>query len=146
MNPTEMIRYLAVLALLLPEALIDIRKHEINVIIPGGFAILGVVLTIIVRDIPYISVTVGIVEGLLIILISYLTKEQIGHGDGIIIAATGTLLGWKSNLIMFFSACFMSAIVAVILMIIKKADKKSRIPFVPFLIPGFLISVLLAVI
>ena len=64
--------------------------------------------------------------------------------DGILLAACGLMLGGKDNLIMFFFACFSSAIVSALIMLIKKADKKTKIPFVPFMIPGFLIMVLLS--
>ena len=66
-------------------------------------------------------------------------------GDGILLASTGLMLGWKDNLIMFFFACLLSACVSVLILTLKKGDRETKIPFIPFMVPGFLISVLIAV-
>ena len=144
MDQIKNLRFVFVLIVLIIEAVTDFKKKEVNIIFPILLAAAAVVMLFFSKDISLINAIIGIAEGLLLILISVLTKGQIGMGDGILLAACGLMLGGRDNLIMFFFACLSSAVVSALIMIIKKADKKTKIPFVPFMIPGFLIMVFLS--
>ena len=144
MDPIKSVRFALVFIVLVIEALKDFRKKEVNIPILGILAIAAMVMIFLGKDISVSNAIIGLAEGLLLILVSVMTKGQIGIGDGILLAACGLMLGGKDNMVMFFFACLSSAIVSVLIMIIKKADKKTTIPFVPFMIPGFLIMVLLS--
>lgn len=144
MDQIKNIRFTFVLIVLVIEAVTDFKKKEVNIVFPVLLAAAATVMLFFTKDISLINSIIGIAEGVLLILISFLTKGEIGMGDGILLAACGLMLGGKDNLIMFFFACLSSAIVSALIMLIKKADKKTKIPFVPFMIPGFLIMVLLS--
>lgn len=144
MDQIKNIRFAFVLIVLVIEAVTDFKKKEVNIVFPVLLAAAATVMLFFTKDISLINSIIGIAEGVLLILISFLTKGEIGMGDGILLAACGLMLGGKDNLIMFFFACLSSAIVSALIMLIKKADKKTKIPFVPFMIPGFLIMVLLS--
>ena len=144
MDQIKNLRFVFVLTVLIIEAVTDFKKKEVNIIFPILLAAAAVVMLFFSKDISLINAIIGIAEGLLLILISVLTKGQIGMGDGILLAACGLMLGGRDNLIMFFFACLSSAVVSALIMIIKKEDKKTKIPFAPFMIPGFLIMVLLS--
>ena len=144
MEPIKSIRFAFVFIVLIIEAVTDFRKKEIN--IPASvilvFAAFG--MYFLGKDISATNAIIGFAEGLILILVSVVTKGQIGIGDGILLASCGLMLGGRDNMVMFFFACLSSAIVSALMMIIKKADKKTKIPFVPFMIPGFLVMVLLS--
>lgn len=144
MEPIKSIRFALVFIVLIIEAITDFRKKEIN--IPASvilvFAAVGMYFW--GKDISLTNAIIGFAEGLILILVSVATKGQIGIGDGILLAAFGLMLGGRDNMVMFFFACLSSAFVSALMMIIKKADKKTRIPFVPFMVPGFLTMVLLS--
>jgi leader peptidase (prepilin peptidase)/N-methyltransferase len=144
MDQIKNIRFTFVLIVLVIEAVTDFKKKEVNIVFPVLLAAAATLMLFFTKDISLINSIIGIAEGVLLILISFLTKGEIGMGDGILLAACGLMLGGKDNLIMFFFACLSSAIVSALIMLIKKADKKTKIPFVPFMIPGFLIMVLLS--
>ena len=144
MDPIKSVRFALVFIVLVIEALKDFRKKEVNIPVLGILVVAAMVMIFLGKDISVSNAIIGLAEGLLLILVSVMTKGQIGIGDGILLAACGLMLGGKDNMVMFFFACLSSAIVSVLIMIIKKADKKTTIPFVPFMIPGFLIMVLLS--
>ncbi|MBR6383250.1 MAG: prepilin peptidase [Lachnospiraceae bacterium] len=144
MDQIKNLRFAFVLIVLVIEAVTDFKKKEVNIIFPVLLAAAATVMFFFTKDISLINAIIGTGEGLLLILISLLTKGEIGMGDGILLAACGLMLGGRDNLIMFFFACLSSAVVSALIMLIKKADKKTKIPFVPFMIPGFLIMVLLS--
>ena len=144
MNPIKNFRFVFVLIVLIIEAVTDLKKQEINIPVSGIMAAAAIPIYFFAKDISVLNSIIGIAEGLLLILISVMTKGQIGMGDGILLAACGLMLGGKDNFIMFFFACLFSAVVSGLIMLVKKADKKTKIPFVPFMITGFLVMVLIS--
>ena len=144
-DPIRIIRFVIVMGLLSFEAVIDLKKREINIVLPIITGVFFAIFMFLSDDVSFLSSLIGLAEGVLLIALSFITDGQIGSGDGIILAATGLMLGWKDNLIMFFFSCLISAFVAIGLMGIKKADKKTKIPFIPFMVPGFFLSVFLMI-
>lgn len=80
----------------------------------------------------------GIAVGAIIVIISLATAGKIGMGDGLLICVTGLGLGFWSNLELFAAALFFAAIISIILLITRLADRKKSIPFVPFLLAGYI--------
>ena len=144
MDPIKNFRFIFVFIVLLIEAVTDFKKKEVNIVLPILLTAAALAMLILGKDISVLNTLIGIAEGVLLILISVMTKGQIGMGDGILLAACGFMLGGKDNFLMFFFACLCSAVVSGLIMIFKKADKKTKIPFVPFMIPGFLSMVFLS--
>ncbi len=64
-----------------------------------------------------------------------------GGGDIKFIAAAGALLGWQKVLLVIFLGATLGSIIGLALMIAKKKDRKSQIPFGPFLAIGILIAI-----
>ena len=64
----------------------------------------------------------GLAVGLGIIGLSVISKEQIGKGDGLVIAAVGIAFG---------------------VLLLKKGGRQTRLPFLPALFAGYLLCVVL---
>ncbi|MBC7960210.1 MAG: prepilin peptidase [Vallitaleaceae bacterium] len=75
------------------------------------------------------------------LLISKVTKEGIGCGDGYVLGLMSLFIGWKLAVGIFVLALFLSALFGILLIILKKAHKKSTLPFIPFLLVGTLLLV-----
>jgi len=142
MSLSDSIRIGCVAVLLFIEGVRDVNKKEVGLLIPAINAIAAVVMYFVFKDMSIGVLLMGLAEGMAIMVLSRLTGESVGFGDGVILCSTGMMLGWRYNLCMFFSACLICAVFGAILMMFKKADKKTRIPFVPFLIPGFILTVI----
>ncbi|MDF2513015.1 MAG: putative rane protein [Herbinix sp.] len=125
------------LGLLILSSIQDLLKKRIGlwIIILGG--------GIICAFIPfYHTITLfdrlgGVVVGGVVIVISLATGGKIGLGDGLLLCITGIGLGFWSNLELFALALLFAAILSIILMIFRLADRKKSIPFVPFLLLGY---------
>ena len=137
------IRLLAVGVFLLTEGIKDWRKKEIDLIFPALISVLAILFVFVFKDIGWIEILLGFVQGLVLIGVSFLTDGGIGEGDGIVFCVTGVMLGWKMNLMIIFISSFICALTSIILMILKKADKKTKIPFIPFTVPAYLVTVLI---
>jgi leader peptidase (prepilin peptidase)/N-methyltransferase len=62
---------------------------------------------------------------------------KIGIGDGVLLCATGLGLGFWSNLELFAIALLLAAVISIVLLTFRLADRKKSIPFVPFLLLGY---------
>lgn len=70
-----------------------------------------------------------------------LKKEAMGMGDVKLIAMIGAFVGWKLVLIAIFFASLLGSFVGLALIISKRADLQSKIPFGPYLCMGSILSI-----
>ena len=85
-----------------------------------------------------VSVLVGMIPGICLLLISYLTGLM-GYGDGIVMTALGGCLGIQKAVLVLSTALFLTAICSVVLLLIRKVRRGSQLPFLPFLTLGWLL-------
>lgn len=83
----------------------------------------------------------GLVPGGIMILLSYATRESIGIGDGLVLGALGLFCGIKKTVAVLGMALVLVAMLAVILLIMRKAGRKTELPFLPFLCAGYLLCI-----
>ncbi len=69
-------------------------------------------------------------------------KEVMGMGDVKLMGMVGALLGWKSALFAIFLGSLAGSVVGIFLVITKKSQWQSRIPFGPYLSLGSLATML----
>lgn len=116
----------------------DIQKREISMKIIGIFAAFAMLWCIFYMEKPLWQQAGGVVIGVLLLVLSKLTKEAIGKGDGYLMMVTGMLLGLWDNVRLLLGALLIVAVFAVMLLVLKKADKKKELPFVPFLLMSYI--------
>lgn len=75
--------------------------------------------------------------GCLFIGLSVLTKGDIGLGDGWILLALGTVLEMEEYLPMLCLGLLLAAFCAAVLLTVGKQKRNTEIPFVPFLLMGY---------
>lgn len=136
----ELIKMIVLGSFLLIEGIRDLKSRKVSVVSAGIYAIIGVVLQFPILKECWISLSGGIVLGLVIILIAKVTAEKIGYGDGIIITVSGIYLGFRENFILFSTGLFLSAMTSVVLLLCRKAGKKTELPFVSFLFVGYALT------
>lgn len=122
---------------LLYNSIYDWKYKKISLPITGIGLLIAMVILIFSSQYTWKNAVSGMSIGIFIIACSFLTKGQIGIGDGIISCFIGIGCGFFENLSILFCAFILTAIVSGILLIIKKVKKKTRIPFVPFLFIGY---------
>lgn len=80
----------------------------------------------------------GIAVGAAVVIISLATAGKIGMGDGLLLCVTGLGLGFWGNLELFAIALLLASVISIILLVFRLANRKKSIPFVPFLLTGYL--------
>ncbi|MBQ8315149.1 MAG: prepilin peptidase [Lachnospiraceae bacterium] len=79
----------------------------------------------------------GVAVGALILLFGYFSKEAIGMADGVVISACGAAFGIYETVALCFFAALYAAVFSFALLLLKRAGRKSRIPFLPFFLLGY---------
>ncbi len=110
----------------------DIKEQQINLVLIGVGFISLFTLSLIENQLLIWERLGGVGLGIFLILLSKITRGQIGIGDGLILSVTGISLGFYLNSILLIYSLFISAVFSIGIMIIKKANRKSTIPFTPF--------------
>lgn len=72
--------------------------------------------------------------GMISLLFSYATGEQLGYGDGIFLLAIGGCFGLRQTLWVILIGIFGSFLASIFLILFRKAKKNRRLAFVPFLL------------
>ena len=138
--------YMALMAaiglLLFVAGVVDIRKRQIS---RGQLLLLLFVCCAVIpvkKDFGIIDAVGGLTIGLCVVGVSIATREQIGKGDGFVIAAVGIALGMRKCLWVLFAASFVMCAVAIVVLIFRKGGRQTRLPFLPAMFAGYLLCFL----
>ena len=123
---------------LILSTLLDLRNKEVNISLCVGVALLGLIYEIFISKAELLSVILGIIPGIFLMLTSMATNEEIGKGDAAILCTIGIYLGLKKSILVLIYALFMTVIIGGILLLIRKKNKKYKIPFVPFILCSYI--------
>lgn len=74
------------------------------------------------------------------LLVAVSKEKWMGMGDAYLVILLGLILGWPQILLGLMLAFSIGAIVGIILIILKKKNMQSQIPFAPFLVLGTFIA------
>ena len=129
-----------VLGLLLVNGVIDIWKKRISLCSIGIYLLIWVCA--FASDCEWIRIGAALVPGIIMLIISILSRGAIGMGDGILVMALGVCLSWMEIAIVLAIALMLSFFWAVIQLLARK-NRMYAFPFVPFLFMGYLVSLCL---
>lgn len=132
---------MAFLSVLIVISFIDIDTK----LIPNGLvlclAAVGVLACIFDTSMPFYENLLGVLAaGGPLLFIMLVSRGGMGGGDIKFMAAAGLTLGWKLSLVSLFFAFIVGAVFGLIYMLAAGKDKKSQIPFAPFLSVGTVIA------
>lgn len=123
----------------------DIKYKEIPLAVIMIYAGMGLVTDCILKtDISYILLSS--VPGIVLLILSLVTDEMIGSGDGLTILALGIWMGLRLTLSTLFLGilfvCFFSFLTIVFNKAFgKRMEPDYQIPLIPFLFSGLVVSV-----
>jgi len=75
-----------------------------------------------------------VIPGVFYLLMGRISGDQIGRGDGLTILVLGLFAGLPDTVLITAAAQFVCAVLAGLMLVMKRADRNTRIPFVPFLL------------
>ena len=113
----------------------------------GGIALLEGDLTIDEKVVQVAmtslgEILTGVIPGCIGLLLAWMTREAFGYGDAFLILGCGISLGLAGCMELVVWAFFFSGIWSLVLLVLRRVDRKREIPFVPFLMMGFVATML----
>lgn len=123
---------------LLCESIQDCKSQELDVTLLAGFGVLGFLARVLYMKSSMDEVLESILIGVVFIVFSSLTKEAIGYGDGVVLLILGLFCGIRVVLQSSLVAFFLVVGVCLFIGIKRGADYEMRVPFVPYLLFGFI--------
>lgn len=124
---------------LLALSCIDIRTKKIPIAMVGLLfaAMLGLFMCSEQADQSMahkvVSLLTGLLPGGIGLLLSYVTRGRFGAGDAVILLALGIGFGLYKTMLLWITALGIAALLAILLLALKKAERKTELPFVPCL-------------
>lgn len=119
------------------ESLEDLRNKRLTVWILCLTGIVGVILHAVFQRGEYLSLLGGIAVGVIMIVVSLLSRGRVGLGDGLMLTVTGIYLGFEKNLVLFVLSQLLTACYALFLLVFRKKKGSYEIPFVPFMLIAY---------
>lgn len=125
--------------LLVYSAVTDIKRREISGKALLIFGILGILCAVFGIKNTFWDTFFGVSTGILLVVISLLTKGELGMGDALLICVTGVYLGFVKNVQLLAIAMIMSGVFAIGMLIRcgKNKNIKLEFPFVPFITAAY---------
>lgn len=120
-------------------ALIDGYKRLVPCILIIAFVVIGIGLRIYDMTLFSVEMLYSLLPGIVILLIGFVTGEGIGYGDGLLVLSLGLYLSIAKLGAVLMMAITMSGIVALILFVLFQKEKSFEIPFIPFVLLGYLL-------
>lgn len=143
-RPTAYLNISIIFVILAIAAGIDYKSH----IIPNRLLFVGILLRLLLLGAEaiwypdYVKQSLlmsaaGFVFGLLLLLVlTLITRHGIGYGDVKLFAWLGLCLGMADLYYVLFYSVLFTAVAGIFLLLFKKADKKKKLPFAPFVFMG----------
>ena len=82
------------------------------------------------------AVLLSLIPGAGFFLLSFLTREKVGYGDGWVVLMIGLFSGFSRCFMILLIGLLLESAVAIILLALKKIQRDREIPFSPFLLLG----------
>ncbi len=139
MGILEIIKIIVLGVFLLIEGIRDLRKHRVSMITIVIAGVLGVILQFSIIRENGLEILGGILIGIMLLLLAKMTREKIGYGDGWIFVVAGIYLGFRGNIYLLLLSLFLASSASICLLVFKKVNRKTELPFVSFLLPGYLL-------
>lgn len=132
----EQIGCLCTLALLAYHSAFDIKKQ----CIPGRSLRVGVLISCVwaigkgmLGMQSWAVLGAGLLPGIVALVLARATREQVGRGDGWELIIMGNGMGLTNCLLALGAALFGIFLVSLVLLMLKRVKKSTRIAFVPFM-------------
>ena len=137
--------YFILIALLCAACIKDIQ----NRIIPNKLIVFGLISAVILHclffsfeRITNSLVSLALAGGILLVT-SLVSKGGVGMGDVKLVSCTGMLIGIERMISVLIVSFITSALFGIFLMLIKRFNRKSSLPFAPFVLLGVVFTLLI---
>ncbi len=124
-------------------AMMDICSRRLSQRLLAAAVAVALFMRLVVEKSVITEVFMGMLPGLAVFAVAYLTREQIGYADVCVILFVGIMSGIKTTIVALAFASISAAVFSLALYVFQKVSHKAEIPFVPFIAAATVASVCL---
>jgi len=117
----------------------DIKTKQIPMKLIVVFTFLIVGFCFINNFFYYWDFLLRLMPGAFLILIAFITNQALGYGDGVVVILIGMMLDFQITITFILIAFLLSAITSIFILITKKGNRQTKLPFIPFLLVSWCI-------
>lgn len=118
----------------------DLRYRKVDVRAAAIYLVLAVLGHVFGQTASLVDLAVGVLPGAVCFVISWVSRQGLGYGDSLLITVMGVSLGVWNGIWSACTAFFWAGIWAFGIYIVRRAGRDRELPFVPFLLLGFVIQ------
>lgn len=119
----------------------DIKEKKLSVRMLVLSGILFLVLSLVFERISWERRIVNLMPGMAALALAFLTREQIGYGDAACLIVLGNVISARSLSGAILIGLLLTDLCSVVLFVQKKANRRTMLPFMPFLTAGMLCQI-----
>ena len=82
------------------------------------------------------SAALSVIPGVMFWILSFVTHEKVGYGDGWMLTMIGLYMGLWTCFLILMVGLISSSLVVLILLMFRRVSKDYQLPFAPFLLFG----------
>lgn len=137
----DSLQWAFLIVFLVPLVISDIKNKKIS----AWFIVCGLITALIkkittVTGMPVIwELVLQSIPGFALLILAYLAKGCLGKGDGLAVILIGNIIGFKYAVLSLFFGFVIAGIFGATMVVLRKMNRKSEIPFIPFIGLGVLI-------
>lgn len=143
MQITVIVKEILLLGFLFVAAWMDHKRKELPMEFVIAMSLTGIIFQIIAQQIHFWNLFLGCLLGGIFLGLGKITRQALGYGDGWMLVATGIFLGFSENMFLLLLGFSLAAIFSIGLLIFQKKKKNDAIPFMPFLLAGYIFLLVL---
>lgn len=121
-------------------AIYDYRKKRIPLVLPALGSAIALVMQLYAGT-DAMEMCVSLIPGLVFVMISFLSGQKVGYGDGLMLCLLGLLLGIEMCTMITLISQFLVCFVMLFLFVLRRVKLTDQIPFLPFLLLGFVCGI-----
>ncbi|MBO5550730.1 MAG: prepilin peptidase [Lachnospiraceae bacterium] len=118
----------------------DIKKRSIPAAMFLVFGMLGALDFMISGRTAPVNELLGIILGVVFIGISLISDNKLGMGDALAILVTGIFLGGAEASCTVLYAMLITAVFSIIILASGRGSRTTAMPFMPFLLAGYMLD------
>lgn len=120
-------------------SVMDMKIRKVSLNIMGIMFLVGCVFRIWQGNFWELAFLISLLPGVVCLLFSWLTRGEIGAGDGCMLLVLGAYMDFWEVFSVFSVAISAVGVFAMILMLRFHKERKHEIPFIPFLFFGYFV-------
>lgn len=134
---------IGIIILLIPASLRDLSERKVPflyLVLAGILSVSQVIIKLLSGGGPGVMITaaLGILPGLAFCVIGWFSKKA-GMADGIILGILGLSENYVCGIFVLCTGSILLSFLSITLLIAKKVNRRTQMPFVPFLEGGYIL-------